>query len=262
MKRQEFILSSEELSFALALCQFDGIASSILKESVGDVTEEGIELIFQTASRSLFTKGILLSLDEENPNKAFINGFSELLEGLATSNNMFRAYNENENGKFVLTAHRSRNGLIFHIVSNQIIHVLSEVSQEELIEEITAFFQPQFKTWDSIQFSVNEKDFEEFMQSVKLKTLIIVDSNANQFLNDFHENKGNLVNFSLIRTEDDGITHFLEVVMLLSGKDRIWALKEEADGSEININIKTLDKMKWQQLLESVLSQLTTSKIS
>ncbi|WLR55423.1 hypothetical protein LC048_24725 [Mesobacillus subterraneus] len=98
MKRQEFILSSEELSFALAFCQYDGLASSILKESVGDVTEEGIELIFQTASRSLFTKGILLNLDEGKPNKAFDEGFSEILQDMATSNNMFRAYNENENG--------------------------------------------------------------------------------------------------------------------------------------------------------------------
>lgn len=262
MKRQEFILSSEELSFALAFCQYDGLASSILKESVGDITEEGIELIFQTASRSLFTKGILLNLHEEHPNKAFIEGFSELLQDLANSNNMLRAYNENENGQFVLTAHSSRNGFIFHLVSNQIVHVLSELNQEELIGEITAFFQPQFKNWDSMQFSVKEKDFEEFMQSVKLQKSINLGEKADQFVNDFHENKGNIVNFSLIRTEDEGLPHFLEVVMLLVGKDRIWTIKEETVGSEKNIIIKTLHTIEWQQLLESILSQLATSKIS
>lgn len=262
MKRQEFILSSEELSFALALCQHDALASSILKESVGDVNEEGIELIFQTASRSLFTKGILLKLEEGHPDNAFTEGFSELLHDLATSNNMFRSYNENENGQFVLTAHSSRNGFIFHLVSNQVVHVLCELELDELVEEVTAFFQPQFNNWDSMQFSVKEKHFEELIRSIQLKEKINTGLAADQFAKDFHEKHGNIVNFSLIRTEDEELPHFLEVVMLLAGKERIWAIKEEELEGEKNIIIKTLHKVEWQQLLESTLSRVITSKIS
>ncbi|WLR55424.1 hypothetical protein LC048_24730 [Mesobacillus subterraneus] len=113
-----------------------------------------------------------------------------------------------------------------------------------------------------MQFSVKENNFEEFMESVKLKKPINLDETADQFVNDFHKNKGNIVNFSLIRTEDEGLPHFLDVVMLLVGKDRIWAIMEETVEREKNIIFKTLHKIEWQQLLESVLSQLATSKIS
>jgi hypothetical protein len=262
VKRREYVLSSEELSFALAVCQHDELASSILKESVGDVTEEGIELIFQTASRSLFTKGILLNLDEEHPNKSFIEGFNELLHDLACSNYMFRAYNENENGQFVLTAHTSRNGFIFHIVSNQIVHVLCEMESDDLIEEITAFFQPQFNSWDKLQFSMEEENFQSFIHSLQSRKSIELGSAAEHFASDFYENGGNIVNFSLLRTEDAGLPYFLEVVLMLAGNERTWTITEVNLDGKKNIIIKTLHKIEWDELLGKIISKMGTNKIS
>ncbi|WLR55505.1 hypothetical protein LC048_00305 [Mesobacillus subterraneus] len=180
---------------------------------------------------------------------AFTEGFSELLHDLATSNNMFQAYNENENGQFVLTTPSSRNGFIFHLVSNQVVRVLCVLELDELREEVTAFFQPQFNNWDSMQFTVKEKHFEEFIRSIQLKEKINFWLAADQFANDFHEENGNIVNSSLFRTEDEGLPHFLKVVMLLVGKERIWAIKEEEREREKNITIRTLHKVEWQKLL-------------
>jgi hypothetical protein len=262
MKRREYVLSSEELSFALAFCRHDGLASSVLKESTGEVAEEGIELILQTASRSLFSKGILLNLVEERPDKAFTEGFKDLLDDLASSNNMFRAYNENENGQFVLTSHSSRNGFILHIVSNQIVHVLCEMELKDMIEEITAFFQPRFNSWDSLKFSMEEDNFQSFIQSLQSKKPIELGSAAEQFASDFYENEGNIVNFSLIRTENDGLPNFLEVVLLLTGKKHTWTITEEHGDGRKKIIIKTLHKNEWDELFKKVLSSMATNQIS
>lgn len=262
MKRREYVLSSEELSFALAFCQHDGLASSILKESAGEVSEEGIELILQTASRSLFSKGILLNFEEEQPDKAFTEGFNELLDDLASSNYMFRAYNENENGQFVLTSHNSRNGFIFHIVSNQIVHVLCEMELDDMIEEITAFFEPHFNSWDTLQFSMEEENFQSFITSLQSRKPLELGSAAEQFASDFYENGGNIVNLSLLRTEDDGLPNFLDVVLLLTGKARTWTITEEHVGGKKKIIIKTLHKIEWDELLKKVLSSMVTNKIS
>jgi hypothetical protein len=73
---------------------------------------------------------------------------------------------------------------------------------------------------------------------------------------------GVLLNFSLLRTEDDGLPYLLEVVLMLTGKEHTWTITEEnLDGKKI-IVIKTLHKIEWDELLENVLSNMETNKIS
>jgi hypothetical protein len=71
-----------------------------------------------------------------------------------------------------------------------------------------------------------------------------------------------VITLSLLRTEDDGLPYFLEVVLMLAGKEHTWTITEEnLDGKE-NIIIKTLHKIEGDELLEKILSKMETNKIS
>lgn len=82
---QQYIITLEELSFSLAYCGYDGMAADMLRENLGDISEESWEMVLQTAARSLYSKGILLNLNEDSIDDSFVDGFKDLLDDMASS---------------------------------------------------------------------------------------------------------------------------------------------------------------------------------
>lgn len=233
---EQFILTNEELSFSLALCGYDEIASGMMHENLGEVSEESWELVLQTAARSLYSKGILLELDDQDVNHSFIGGFREIIDDLAESKHIIRCYTETNNGPFILTLHRGKNGLVFHLIINEFVHVLKYINSEKLLTEITDFYNPKFvKDSPNLSFSLSESEFESFVEHLQNNRDITEFINLNPTLKrnlfsakayaiDFKKKEGNLANLALIETEDSKVPTLLEIFLLLPVEDRTWVI--------------------------------------
>lgn len=266
MVDQQFILSTEELSFSLSYCGYDGMAAGMLKEAIGEVSEEGLELVFQTAARSLFTKGILLNLDEENSESSFIEGFRELLDDMANSETLLRCFNENEHGQFILTAHQGRNGYVYHLVSNEIVHVLNYISKDELKSEMMTFFGPPFLQpgTESHSFTCTEEQFQILIEGLQGNHVSAIhglnqsDPSLLEFITDYQSTGGNLVNMAVLKTEEESLPAFLEVYIMLMSKERTWAIRNinpEKDQEPLLI-IQTLPEPDWDTLVTRLIDLL------
>lgn len=259
MVDQQFILSTEELSFSLSYCGYDGLAAGMLKEAIGEVSEEGLELVFQTAARSLFTKGILLNLNEENSETSFVEGFRELLDDMANSETLLRCFNENEHGQFILTAHQGRNGYVFHLVSNEIVHVLNYISKDGLKSEMLTFFGPPLIKDDAAahSFTCTEEQFQTLIEGLQGSSPTAIhglnqgDPSLVEFIRDYQSTGGNLVNMAVLKTEEESLPEFLEVYILLLSKERTWAIRNlNADkDKEPFLIIQTLPESGWDTLV-------------
>jgi hypothetical protein len=266
---QQYILTLEELSFSLAYCGYEDMAAGMLKENLGEISEESWELVFQTAARSLLSKGILLNLNEEDTAHSFVDGFKDLLDDMANSTYMLRGYNETENGQFVLTVHQGKHGLVYHLVSNQIIHVLNYIKRDELFKEMTEFFRPMLSDERNLSLSCTEEDFHLLNNNLQnngdLHSFIRSDHPLGEhqhilesYVNDYRRQEGNLVNVSLIKTEENQLPAFVEVYLLLISDERTWVIRNtNPDKSqEPQLTIQTINAANWQELLNDLISSV------
>ena len=267
---QQYILTLEELSFSLAYCGYDGMAAGMLRENLGDISEESWEMVLQTAARSLHSKGILLNLNEDDLDHSFVEGFKDLLDDMASSAYMIRCYNENENGQFVLTVHQGKNGLVYNLVSNQIIHILNYINSERLKEELTAFFQPNFNlSANHLSFSCNEEDFhllneslendEDFNSIIHSGRLLGENSlGLETYVQDYKQQQGNYLNISLIKTEENELPAFKEVYLLLVGHERTWSIHNPNldKNQDPELMIQAISKSDWQGMLNRLITSM------
>jgi len=267
---QQYILTLEELGFSLAFCGYDEMAAGMLKENLGEISEESWEMVFQTASRSLYSKGILLNLYEEDANQSFIFGFKDLVDDLANSNYMIRCYNETEYGQFVLIIHQGKNGFVYHLIINQIIHVLNYVKDENLVEAITAFFHPVFSHDETeIAVSCSEEDFECLKGILQTDSELesLIDKNPSLakilpelelIIDDSKRQGGNLVNISLIHTDEKVLPILEEVYLLLIAPERTWTIfnSNSDKNQEPKLMIQTLNEVKWRQMINDFISSM------
>lgn len=252
----------------MAYCGYDNLAAGMLKENLGVISEESMELVLQTAARSLHTKGILIHLKEEEAESAFVEGFKDLLDDMANSSYFLRCYNETEYGQFVLTSHSGRNGFVYHLVSNEIVHILRYSNMDNLLDEITGFFNPVFhKDPVDLEFVLPENRFQQFiasLQNIDQKDHFLVPAWAvgeheiGTFIEDYFENNGNIVNMSLFFTKENELPAFSEVFLILVSDERVWVMKNinKDKGQEPIIKIQAVSEFEWKQMISDLLAPL------
>lgn len=267
MMEQQYILSIEELCFSLTYCGYDGIAIGMLKGNLGEISEEAMEFVLQTAARSLHTKGILRHLNEDELESSFVDGFKEILDDLATSKYFLRCYNETEYGEFVLTAHKGRNGFVYHLVSNEIVHILNYIDKDRFIQEITGFFNPVFQQNNINKFLLSESQFQQLMEELQRKDdsshvlenmpwLKKDQSSVEKFIGNYLVNGGKIVNLSLIFTEEDALPTFSEVYLLLLTDEQVWTIRNINENKEQEpiLTIETIQEQEWIGIIDSLIS--------
>ncbi|MDQ0243738.1 hypothetical protein J2S09_001283 [Bacillus fengqiuensis] len=266
----QYILSLEELGFALAYCGYDDMAIGLLKEDLGDLSEEGWHLVFQTASRSLYTKGILLDLNEERINDSFVPGFKELLDAMATSERMIRGYNESEERPFILTIHKGNGKVVYHVVANDILHVLSIVNEEALIQEITDFYQPSFVSKENKMTSgISEELFNELMEYLQVgkDPLELINKPAKSdlnslvietFIQDYRSPNSRFVNLSVIETPKDEYPLFNNICFLLLSENQTWIVQNinPDKEQEASLIIEALTEEGWLSTINAYIASL------
>lgn len=263
---KQYILSIEELCFSLAYCGYEEMAAGMLKGNLGDISEESMELVFQTSARSLHTKGILLQLNQDDIENSFVDDFKGILDDLASSHYFLRCFNETEYGQFVLTVHKGRKGYVYHLVSNEIVHVLNYLERDLLANEIIGFFNPPFKNKNEITFTLSEAQFQKLMEELQSKNdhrqlLAEIENNqliVDKFIQDYHENNGNIVNMSIIHTEENTLPAFSEVYLLLITNERVWMMHNSNIDKEQEpiITIKTIDEQEWKVIINRLIDSV------
>ncbi len=263
---KQYILSMEELCFSLAYRGYDEMAAGMLKGNLGDISEESMELVFQTAARSLHTKGILMHLNEEDLENSFVDGFKEILDDLANSLYFLRCFNETEYGQFVLTIHKGKKGFVYHLVSNEIVHVLNYIERDLLVNEIIGFFKPAFNNRNEMQFTLSESQFQKLMEEIQSTNdhRQLLDETVNEklileyFIHDYHKNNGKIVNMSLIGTEENSLPAFSDVYLLLITDERVWMMHNSNKDNEQEpiITIKSINEQEWGEIVNSLIDSV------
>ncbi|UHA72122.1 hypothetical protein [Paenibacillus sp. 481] len=145
-----FILSVEELGFALSAKGADDMAAGLLKSFYPDeqMTEQSWELILRTAAHGLIAKGYMERWDELTMQTYFHPELESMLEQITIARSMVRCVHTTDSSERVLTMHllhTEPERVLYHLATDSLIHVLTWIQPAEMAAHLEPLFEPQFE---------------------------------------------------------------------------------------------------------------------
>lgn len=160
MDKPLITLSIEEFGFALASMGAEDVAAGLLKPMYGELREREWELILSAASHSLLSKGLIVTMEENEIE--FVPDLLHMLIHFARSRSMLRGYSLMRGQEKVLTIHAGeedqKGQFLYHLAVDQKIHLFTWTEPSEWEEELYRFYIPEdrYLSAESTKFRLSE----------------------------------------------------------------------------------------------------------
>lgn len=144
-----FTLSLEELAMALTLKEFHEDATQLLINHYKNISPETMRACLEAASHSLVARG-WLSLSDEG--KATLREDLSRLVSLLRQPQFTLQYRKHtaQNGRAILNYHFVPETIVFHLVSEEVVHQIGEGSIRDLVLAGLSFFEAPTPTQEDV----------------------------------------------------------------------------------------------------------------
>ncbi|WP_211747020.1 hypothetical protein [Paenibacillus sp. Marseille-Q4541] len=238
MDKPLITLSIEEFGFALASMGAEDVAAGLLKPMYGELSEREWELILQAASHSLLSKGLIVSLEENEIE--FVPDLLDMLIHFARSRSMLRGYSHMGGQEKVLTIHAGEDEqaghYLYHLAVDQRIHLFTWTEPSEWEEELYRFYIRQDRSLPTVsaKFRLSEARWNALTENPSesavrrlLEEWTITEQEQQQISNwsaAFLDAGKSLDNLSILNYGDEEMPTSEQMLLLLNTEHCFWSI--------------------------------------
>ncbi|OXS66232.1 hypothetical protein [Priestia filamentosa] len=262
-------LSTEELALSLVLCGYDEVAAGVLKSGLGEKSENDLQVVFETASHSLLSKELLLSINEENLAESLHPIFKQMMDLFVQSTKMIRCNKEANGAEEVLMLHRlPGDESLKHEVKHDVVHEFSILKESEIQPAITSFLK--VLAWGEIETAhipLTEELFNRLVEETKTEDELAFlcesfhihhhQEMLKIFLSDFNDYGRRFANISESLISLKEYSQIQEAHLILPIHKRLWVVYNENE--DINeppsLVLKRMNQDQWIDHLEHLLQK-------
>ncbi|APH03507.1 hypothetical protein [Bacillus weihaiensis] len=252
-------LSIDELLFSFYSEGFFEQGISIKEAYFPSLQDSELKLMLEVASRSLLSKNMIKEVDNQYRLKDEYKSFIQILikaERTIKASKHLKNSNEEES----ISLHFDKKEVYSHkVLSDNQVHSISKLSNDEIIPVITDFFQMKSLENESDVFcQLTSQEFEELLEDVSQNSATIhlitdkwVSKKGNtksilEFLHNLFNRRGKMDSLVSFTYDAQNHPNLMDIYFLIPGNKGLWLITR--DNSQ-NLNVQKVDEVSISNLV-------------